>query len=53
MNEADWGLALDVFRAFLAARGAKAKSDRLFLGALHHFTVHNITWRALPERFGN
>jgi transposase len=20
--------------------------------ALHYFAVHNITWRALPERFG-
>ena len=53
MNEADWELALDVFRACLPARGAKAKNDRLFLEALHHFTVHNITWRALPERFGH
>ena len=53
MNEADWELALEVFRACLPARGAKAKDDRLFLEALHHFTVHNITWRALPERFGN
>ena len=53
MNEADWELALDVFRACLPARGAKAKNDRLFLEALHHFTVHTITWRALPERFGN
>ena len=52
MNEADWELALDVFRACLPARGAKAKDDRLFLEALHHFTVHNITWRALPKRFG-
>ena len=31
MNEADWELALDVFRACLPARGAKAKDDRLFL----------------------
>lgn len=53
MTEADWELALDVFRACLPARGAKARNDRLFLEALHHFTVHNITWRALPERFGN
>ena len=53
MNEADWELALDVFRACLPARGAKAQNDRLFLEALHHFTFHNITWRALPERFGN
>ena len=53
MNEADWDLALDVFRACLPGVGAKAKDDRLFLEALHYFTVHNITWRALPARFGN
>ena len=52
MNEADWEIALEVFRACLPARGAKAKDDRLFLEALHFFAVHNITWRALPERFG-
>ena len=53
MNEADWELSLDVFRACLPARGAKAKNERLFLEALHHFTVHNITWRASAERFGD
>lgn len=52
MKEADWAVALEVFRACLPARGAKAKDDRLFLEALHFFAVHNITWRALPERFG-
>lgn len=53
MNEADWQITLEVFRACLPARGAKARDDRLFLEALHFFAVHNITWRALPERFGN
>ena len=53
MADDDWELALEVFRACLPARGAKARDDGLFLEALHHFTVHNITWRALPERFGN
>lgn len=53
MTEADWELALEVFRACLPARGAKARDDRLFLEALHHFTVHSITWRALPGRFGH
>ena len=52
MNEVDWEVTLEVFRACLPARGAKAKDDRLFLEALHFFAVHNITWRALPERFG-
>lgn len=52
MSEEDWPVALEVFRACLPARGAKAKDDRLFLEALHFFALHNITWRALPERFG-
>jgi len=52
MNEADWELAVEMFRACLPARGAKGRDDRLFLEALHFFAVHNITWRALPERFG-
>jgi transposase len=53
MIEADWEAALEVFRASLPRRGAKAKNDRLFLEALHFFATHNITWRALPERFGH
>lgn len=53
MSEEDWEIALEVFRACLPRRGAKAKNDGLFLEALHFFTVHNISWRALPERFGN
>ena len=52
MRERDWEIALEVFRACLPARGAKGRDDRLFLEALHYFTVHNISWRALPERFG-
>ncbi len=52
MNEADWVMAVEVFRACLPARGAKARNDRLFLEAPRFFAVHNITWRALPERFG-
>ena len=51
--ESDWAVALKVFRASLPRRGAKGRNDRLFLEALHYFSVHNITWRALPERFGN
>ncbi len=52
MRERDWEVALEVFRACLPARGAKARDDRLFLEALHFFAVHNISWRALPERYG-
>jgi transposase len=48
-----WELALEVFRARLPRRGAKGRDDRVFLKALHGFTIHDITWRALPERFGH
>src|SRR4051794_35448123 len=37
----------------LRQRAAKGRNDRIFLEALHDFAVHNITWRALPEAFGN
>jgi transposase len=52
MTDADWENTLKVFRACLPRRGAKAKNDRLFLEAVHYFTIHNVTWRALPEHFG-
>lgn len=52
MADADWSVALDVFRASLPRRGDRGRDDRLFLEALHYFSVHNITWRTLPERFG-
>ena len=52
MNEEDWRHTLAVFRACLPRRGRKAEDDRRFLEALHFFTVENIRWRALPERFG-
>jgi transposase len=53
MTERDWTIALDVFRSCLPRRGEKGHDDRLFLEALHYFAVHNVSWRALPERFGN
>ena len=52
MTESDWAVALEVFRASLPRRGDKGRDDRLFLEAMHYFSVHNISWRALPERFG-
>ncbi|MGY6709014.1 MAG: transposase [Rhizobiaceae bacterium] len=52
MNEEDWARTLEVFRACLPRRGRKAANDRLFLEAMHFFTVENVRWRALPERFG-
>jgi len=32
--------------------GGTGHDDRGFLKALHYFTVHNITWRALPTEYG-
>src|SRR5919198_5712754 len=52
MTEEDWVIVLDVFRAARSSRGDKGRNDRKFLEALHYFTVHNITWRALPAEFG-
>ena len=52
MNEEDWAHTLAVFRACLPRRGRKAANDRLFLEAMHFFTVENVRLRALPERFG-
>ncbi len=52
MADADWSVALEVFRASLPRRGDKGRNDRLFLEALHYFSVQNITWRTLPGRFG-
>ena len=59
MSEADWDIILTVFRSVRSGRGDKGRDDRKFLEALHFFTVHNITWRALRQssetgtRFGS
>lgn len=53
MTEDDWAIILQVFRAVRSRRGDKGRDDRRFLEALHYFTVHNITWRALPVEFGH
>ncbi len=52
MTDEDWQIVLEVFRACCSRRGGKGRDDRTFLEALHVFSVHNITWRALPARFG-
>ena len=53
MTEDDWAIVLEVFDAAQSRRGEPGHDDRKFLEALHYFTVHNITWRALPAEFGN
>ena len=52
MTEEDWGLVIEVFHDCGSRRGDKGRDDRKFFEALHYFTVHNITWRALPAEFG-
>lgn len=53
MTEETWSLVVDIFRHVCPRRGQKGADDRRFLEALHYFTVHNITWRAMPRTFGN
>jgi transposase len=53
MTTQDWDVVLEVFRGCLSRRGGKARDDLMFLRAMHHFTVHNITWRALPAEYGH
>jgi transposase len=53
MTEEDWTIVLKLFEESRSRRGDKDRDDRKFLEALHYFVVHNITWRALPERFGH
>jgi len=53
MTEEDWTLALEVFDAAQSNRGEPGRDDRKFLEAILYFTVHNISWRALPAEFGN
>jgi transposase len=52
MTEEDWTITLEVFDAAQSNCGEPGHDDRKFLQALHYFTVHSITWRALPGEFG-
>jgi transposase len=53
MTDEDWSIVLEVFDAVQTRSGEPGHDDRKFLEALHYFTVHNVTWRALPREFGN
>src|ERR1700722_20737765 len=52
MTERNWSIMLVVFDAARSNRREPGRDDRNFLEAVHYFTVHNITWRALPSEFG-
>ena len=43
---------LRVFGVAQSSRGEPRLDDRKLLEALHYFTVHSITWRALPSEYG-
>jgi len=51
MTDGDWEIVVEAFRAARPRRGGTGRDDRKFLEALHYFSVHNITWRALPAEF--
>src|SRR5918997_2860698 len=52
MTDADWAQVVEIFRACRSRRGDKGRDDRRFLEAIPYFSVHTITWRALPATFG-
>src|SRR5215212_5425092 len=52
MTDAEWEIVVEAFQSARSRRGGRGRDDRKFLEALHYFTVHNITWRALPREFG-
>jgi transposase len=52
MTEEDWEI-VGVFDAAQSEWGEPGHDDPKFLEALLYFTVHSITWRALPAEFGN
>jgi transposase len=53
MTDEDWAIAVEVFRAAKSRLGEPGHDDRKFLEASHYFTLHSITWRALPLEFSN
>ena len=53
MTGDDWAIVLAVFDAAQSRSGEPGRDDRKFLEAMHFFTVHNLTWRALPAEYGH
>jgi hypothetical protein len=51
MTNAEWEIVVEAFRAARSRRSGRGQDDRKFLEGLHCFTVHSITWRALPKEF--
>lgn len=53
MAEDDWAIVLEVFDAAQSRSGEPGRDDGKFLEATHFFTIHNLTWRALPAEYGH
>lgn len=53
LTDEDWAVLLAAFTAARSGRGQPGRDDRKFLEALLYFSVHNVTWRALPAEFGH
>lgn len=52
VTEGDGPFVVEVFEAVLSGRGEDGHNDRKCLEAVHYFTLHSMTWRALPAEFG-
>jgi transposase len=52
MTEDDWAIVLEMFDAARSRRSEPGRDDRKFLEAIHFFTVHSVTWHALPAEHG-
>ena len=51
MTDEDWDVVLRVFRARGPGRRQGSRRPQV-PQELHYFSVHNITWRALPAEYG-
>ena len=50
MTDANWAVALEVFRASLPRRGDKGRDDRLFLDPQYHLARAAGTVREVEQR---
>lgn len=49
ITEDDWSIVPEVFLAVQTRSGKPGHNYGRFLEPLHYFTVHNVSWRALPR----
>ncbi len=53
MTGRDWSVVLQVLDTAESSPWESGYDVREFLEAIHYFTVHSITWRALPAIMTN